>query len=795
MSFLQSVRKVAVCWCSILSVPAAVFAQNSIVTSGGEYAIAGKLPGDQVYPCVNFTTNGGYIVWQDNWIDGTNGLGIGAMRLQNDLSGSGNPFRVNSLVAGDHEKGQVAMLNNGGAVFAWQGGRLGFEHIYARFLSPSNSWVTGDVQVNGATNYYQSSPAIATLLNGNVAMVYSSINQAGAGSLQDVYLQLFTPDGNKLGGEILVNQFTVNNQRSPAVAALANGSFAVAWVSEQERWTDASNGIPSVDIYARVFNNDGTPSAALPNEFLVNVSSNVCGYPALAASADGGFMASWMEKDLVVRGNGWDIYARRFSSSCVGGNVTRVNTQLYGDQYLPRIQRAGTNYLDIWTSMGQDGFREGVFGSYLNDDATTSGDEFQVNTTTIGSQMQQTLGSDGAGRFLAAWTSFGVGLNGFDLYAQQYVNPALVSLGANNTNFNSDPNANPNSVSNTPPAAQVSLPPPNQGPTNPVVVTYTFSQVQGTYNGIIYDPNGVTSADSGYVTVTTTGKGSFTAKLQLGGKSYSFSGQFSPSGTNSTQLGSLSINLLLDLHGGNQITGQISNGNWTATLQAYLAVFGKTNVTLLSGAYTMVIQSGNGVLGNGIGTVSVNGSGNVNWTLTMPDGTKLNQKTTLSQNGAWPLYAAPYKGGGVVIGWMQFSGAASNGFSGQCVWTKPGGSTAPYTDGLTNAVTILGSDYKVPPLAYRSFGGSQIVLNGGGLASAITNSATWGFNNKIVNGGPYKMSLSLTTGTGLFKGTIVDPSTGKSVPFQGVLYEKGNVGLGFFPGANQSGAVSFAPNP
>ena len=790
MSFLQSVRKVTVCWCSIL-IPAAVFAQNSFVSSGGEYAIAGKLPGDQVYPCVNFTTNGGYIVWQDNWIDG-NGLGIGAMRVQNDLSSSGVAFRVNSLVAGDQEQGQVAMLNNGGAVFAWQGGQQGFEHIYSRFLSPSNNWATGDVQVNSATNYFQTSPAIATLLNGNVVMVYSSVGQAATGSMQDVYLQIFTPDGNKAGGEILVNQFTDNNQRSPAVAALANGGFVVAWVSEQERWTDASNGVPSVDIYARTFNSDGTPSVALPNESLVNVSSNVCANPALAAAPDGGFMASWMEKDLVVRDNGWDIYARRFSSSGVGGNVTRVNTQLYGDQYLPRIQRAGTNYLDIWTSMGQDGSREGVFGCYLNDDATTSGGEFQVNTTTFGSQMQQTLGSDGAGRFLAAWTSFGVGLDSYDLYAQKYINPALVSLGTNNTNFNSDPNANPNSVSSPPPP--VPLPPPPPGPTNPVVVTYTFLQVQGTYNGLVYDPNGVTSVDSGYVNITTTGKGGFTAKLQLGGKNYSFSGKFSSTGTNTTQLGSLTISLLLDLHGGNQITGQISNGDWTASLQAYRAVFSKTNPTPLSGAYTMVVQSGNGVQGNGIGTLSVTRSGDVNWTMTLPDGTKSNQKTTLSQDGSWPMYAAPYKGGGVVIGWMQFSNSASDGFTGQCVWVKPVGAASPYSGGLTNTVTILGSNYKAPPLAYRSFGASQIIFNDGGLASAITNSVMWGLNNKLINQGPAKMSLSLTTATGLFKGTVVDPASGKSVPFQGVLYEKDNVGLGYFPAGDQSGTVSLAPN-
>src|SRR6185437_10104985 len=144
------------------------------------------------------------------------------------------------------------------------------------------------------------------------------------------YLQMFTPDGNKVGSETLVNQFTSNNQRAPAIAALANGNFVVAWVSEQERFTDANSGVPSVDIYARVFDNTG---AALGTEFLLNVSSNICDAPQLVAAPDGGFMAVWTETDMVIPQNGRDIYARRFAAPingvAVGGDVTRLNTQLY----------------------------------------------------------------------------------------------------------------------------------------------------------------------------------------------------------------------------------------------------------------------------------------------------------------------------------------------------------------------------------------------------------------------------------------------------------------------------------
>jgi hypothetical protein len=793
MSFSLSARKLVVCWCSLVAIPVMVFSQNSFVPTGGEYSITGKLPGDQVHPQVSFTTNGGYVVWEDYWSD-SKGLGVGAMRLKNDLSSAGNAFRVNSVALHDQEAGHVSVLNNGGAVFGWQGGPQGRQHIYARFLSSSNTWITGDTLVSASTNKFQSSPVIATLLNGNVAITYVSVNQAGAGSMMDVYLQMFTPDGNKIGDEVLVNEFTANNQRTPAIAALANGKLLIGWVSEQQRWTDASNGVPSVDILARIFDSSG---AAQGSEFLVNVSSNVCAAPDFVGSADGGFMVTWMEKDLVVRNNGWDISARRFTSAGVGGNVTRLNTQLYGDQFSPKVRASGSLYLAVWDSLQQDGSQDGVFGRYLNDDATVSGGEFQVNSTTFGKQMHHALGSDGAGRFLTAWSTFGVGLAGFDLNGQKYIDPTVAVLGTNDTAFNSDPNANPHSVSNSPIISPVILPNNGEGQnSDPGSPTLSFSEVKGTYNGLVYDGSGVTSANSGYITITTTatktGQGSFSAKLEMGGRKYSFSGQFDTSGAYSGTVSGMTVHLLIDLHGGDRITGDISNGDWTATLQANRVAFGKGHYTNLAGSYTMVIQPTDGTMGNGIGTVKVDASGNVKWNLILPDGTKLSESTTLSKSGAWPLYTTPYKSGGVTIGWMQFGSKAADGFDGQCVWTKPAGASAVYSGGLTNGVNVSGSLYKAPP-ASRTFGNSKVVLSGGGLSSPITNTATWGMDNKVISGSSLK--LNVNPSSGLFQGTVsVSPGKGGTVQFQGVLFQKDNVGLGFFLGSDQSGAVNFAPN-
>ncbi len=419
-------RKAFLCGSLALAAPAVVLGQTNYLPNGAEYAIAGPLLGDQACPQLGLRASGGYLVWQDNITDG-DGLGISALRLDSSFSGALSPFRVNSIGAGDQENPHVSLLNGGGAAFVWQGGQQGFQHIYARFLSAGNLWLGGDMQVNTFTNNAQINPVVTTLANSNVVVAWASFNQAAPTSLQDVYAQVLSPAGQKLGGEFQVNQFLTYNQRDPAIAALSDGRFLLTWVSEQERSLDApgdtagSFGTASVDIYARIFAANGAPAG---NEFLVNTSANLCSSPHVAAASGGRFMVVWAERSRVADTNGWDIWGTTFSSAGNPGTVRCLNTTRIGDQYLPIISWDGMDYLVAWTSLGQDGSREGVFAQFLHDDGSPDRGEFQVNTTWINQQMQPAVASDGQGRFLAAWTSFVGGAYGFDLYAQRYVNVA-----------------------------------------------------------------------------------------------------------------------------------------------------------------------------------------------------------------------------------------------------------------------------------------------------------------------------------------------------------------------------------
>ncbi|SPE54973.1 exported hypothetical protein [Verrucomicrobia bacterium] len=817
MALSLFLRKAVVCWSLAVAAPGLLLSQSNYWADGGETALTGPLPGDQAHSQIALSSSGGYLVWEDNAVDGR-GLGIGALALNSNFGPSGKSFRVNQIGAFDQELPRALLLNNGGAAFVWQGGRRGFQHIFARFLSPSHTWAAGDVEVNTFTNHAQINPAAALLANGNLVVVWASFYEVSSTSMQDVFGQILSPSGQKIGGEFLVNQFTPFNQRTPAVAALANGGFVVVWVSEQERASDAaglSQGLAglasfphtSVDIYARIFGPDASPAGS---EFLVNVDSHICANPCVAAGSDGGFVVAWGEKQgsLLVTNtvtldvsiqfstDSWDIFARPFSSSVAGGPVARVNTHTYGDQYLPQISSVGTNYLTVWTSLGQDGSREGVYGQFLNGDGSFAGTEFRVNSTTQGPQFQQSAASDGANRFLAAWASFG-GASGLDLFGQTYAAPGYAPQA---------PTVTYQAPANDPFPDPSLLPAPTFPRSDPgfgfAVVSNALSLAQGTYNGLFYDTNGVNSTSSGYFVATLTAKGAYSGRLTLAGRAYSFTGHFNSAGYATNTIGkgpsAITVALQLDLSGGNQIQGQLSTSNWLAVVQAdHQALRNARSTANFMGKYTLIIPPDNvGPQGNGGGSVQIDTSGNVRWNGTLADGVRVNQNSAVSETGFWPLYAPLYSGKGSAIGWIQFS--TNGALGGNVVWVKPAGVLPQtYPAGFTNNVQAFGSAYTAPPPNSRLPGWTSaagtITFSDGGLNVPFTNAVTLDVHNRASSPPANKLSLNINASLGLFSGTVLNPESNQRLSFSGALWENGQVGLGFFLNGNQSGEVYLEP--
>jgi len=87
----------------------------------------------------------------------------------------------------------------------------------------------------------------------------------------------------------------------------------------------------------------------------------------------------------------------------------------------------------------------------------------------------------------------------------------------------------------------------------------------------------------------------------------------------------------------------------------------------------------------------------------------------------------------------------------------------------------------------------SLLLSGGGLSQRLNIPISISSNNKITAATGTKTTITLSSTTGLFKGTAINPDTQRAFIFQGALLEKASVGSGFFLGTNQSGQVYLGP--
>ncbi|HXS68834.1 MAG TPA: SMP-30/gluconolactonase/LRE family protein, partial [Candidatus Polarisedimenticolia bacterium] len=329
-----------------------------------------------------------------------------------------------------------------------------------------------------------------------------------------------------------------------------------------------------------------------------------------------------------------------------------------------------------------------------------------------------------------------------------------------------------------------------------------YALAVGPYAGLFYDTNGADVASSGFINISMTPVGGFTAKLMpASGKPISISGAFGIDGVFSnsvTPKGSSPFVVQLQLDQPNaRIVGSISSSGWTAQVEADRAIFSPANPAPAGNKnYTLAIPGGADSAtqpgGYGYGSVKVDVSGNITFTGVLGDGAKATQKTTLSKDGRWPFYVAPYKGKGAILGWLTFTDLANSDVSGTLNWIRQPQSTSKLYPGgfnFPNGVQAIGSVYSFSsgtPLLNLPAGGVSI-LQQGNLPETFTNHFTLGSDNKVTS--PDGLSVKITTKTGLFKGTVHDPTSGKSISISGVVMQKQNSAYGSFLNTDQSGSV------
>jgi hypothetical protein len=331
--------------------------------SGSEFRLNTELAGDQTAPAVAGLGGGGFVaVWQSAGQDGS-GAGIYGQRFAVNGRAAGAEFRVNTATANDQGLPSVAALSDGGFVAVWQsnlqdGSGLG---IYGQRFAPNGKRVGVEFPVNTTTTGAQSMPRVAALGGGGFAVTWQSAAQDGSGL--GVYGRHFDATGAPVGSEFLVNTQTVNDQASPAIAGLSDGSFAATWMSKGQ---DHSG----LGIYGQRYDGQGSP---VGQEFRINTTTkNNQLQPSIAAFSDGGFAVAWTSLDQ--DGSGYGVYVQCYDAQGlpVDGEF-RANTTTLADQSQPAVAAfAGGKFVVTWTSNGQDGSLDGVYGQLFQVDNIAS---------------------------------------------------------------------------------------------------------------------------------------------------------------------------------------------------------------------------------------------------------------------------------------------------------------------------------------------------------------------------------------------------------------------------------------
>jgi Ca2+-binding RTX toxin-like protein len=262
--------------------------------------------------------------------------------------------------------------------------------------------VGAEFLVNTTTAGYQGSVALTALVNGRfvAAWAHSAVYPL---SVDDVRAQVFDAQGGKAGNEFRVNTTILKAQDCATVTALADGRFVAAW----RDWSETGDDKSGPAVRGQIFHADGTASGT---EFLVNTTTaSWQEQPILAGLFGGGFVAAWTDLST----SAGDSSSRAVRAQIFGADGRKVGAELVvnsttaGDQSDPTLcVLQDGRFVVAWTDRsysGGDTDGAAIRAQIFNGDGNRAGNEFLVNSTTSGDQVDPALTPLLNGGFVVAW--------------------------------------------------------------------------------------------------------------------------------------------------------------------------------------------------------------------------------------------------------------------------------------------------------------------------------------------------------------------------------------------------------
>ena len=216
-------------------------------------------------------------------------------------------------------------------------------------------------------------PKVAVLATGEIVHTWAAVGVDGSGL--GVAARMYDSLGNVIRDRFTVNVHVASDQTCPALTALSDGGFLIAWQSLRQ---DAS----SFGVYFQRFDRLGfrVGDETRANDEIFSLQSN----PAVLALPDGGFVVSWVS--IGQDGDSTGVFAKVYSASAkVLVSEFQVNTFVEGAQQIPALAALPSGrWLVAWESFSPESeeFRPaglGIFGQLYEPTGDPVGTNFQIN--------------------------------------------------------------------------------------------------------------------------------------------------------------------------------------------------------------------------------------------------------------------------------------------------------------------------------------------------------------------------------------------------------------------------------
>ena len=413
----------------------AAWAQTPVPV-GSEFLVNSYTNYQQNFPTVATDEAGNFVVVWDSWGSYDSDYyrySIQGQRFNSAATPLGDQFQVNSYTPFGQVKPELAMSSNGDFVVVWQSNE--YDNYYApnirgqRFGS-DGSPLGGEFLINSYSTSYQMVPKVAVAPGGEFIVVWDSYGTVDGTdtSGSSVLAQFYDSAGDAVGDNFQINNYTLGNQRLPAVSSNGDGRFTVVW---------QSNGSFGVDtdlrsIQAQFFSTGGSVIGA-------NFEINTFTFgnqirPVVATDRMGNFTVVWDGEGPLFEELEAGVRGRRFEENGTPlGSDFQINTYTDHNQQQPAIAYGSSGeFMVVWTSRRQKNPAEymGQFGQLFAPDGAPSGSEFLVNSYTPGSQVEGSVAAAPGGHFIVVWSGYSsLEDSYYAIVGQRFVGPFVFADG------------------------------------------------------------------------------------------------------------------------------------------------------------------------------------------------------------------------------------------------------------------------------------------------------------------------------------------------------------------------------